>query len=186
MSVPSTLTSITAFLEGTRFDEIRIPVYAERERPTEFRFFAFSIYLRGGDRYLRVTQMDKNQGDQLEMDVVDAVEYDPSLVDDPEVLNATVDVTSQILGESTSFGVVRAACYLNERSDLTAGRVAAVSLTTDRGELMFDPLSPAGVRVFGGQALPDLPAYYAELGIPVTVAHWFPAEGVTDSGAPSE
>jgi hypothetical protein len=160
------LDSVTALLERARFDQILIPMYAERARPTEFRFFAFSVYLRSGDQYLRLTEFD--QGDQLVLTVTDAMEYDPSLVDDPDVINATVDVTSQSLGDHTTFGVVRAAAYLTERSDLAAGRVSALALTTDRGELLFDPLAPAGVRIFGGPEVPDLLPRYAELRIPVS------------------
>ena len=166
MSTAHEWNAIGALFDEARFDELLIPVYAEPQRPTYFRLFAFAVYLRSGDRYLRLTQIAKNQGDQLGMAVVDAIEHDPSLTEEPDITTATVDVTSQYLGDISSFRVLEATAYLNERSDLGAGLVTALSITTDYGKVLFDPLDPLGVRLSGGAVLPDLLTRYAERHIP--------------------
>ncbi|MCY1144903.1 hypothetical protein OWR29_43485 [Actinoplanes sp. Pm04-4] len=136
----------TAFLLAARFDEVLLPAYIDESAPAVVRPFAFSVFLRAGDRWLRLSQVE--QGDQLEIAVVDRVEHDASLVEDPAVTAVTVDLTPQVLGEVDSFRITEARGYLSALSDPAAGRVAGLMLTAEPGgTLLFDPLWGSGIRV---------------------------------------
>jgi hypothetical protein len=136
----------TDFLAAARFDEVVLPAYVDESAPVYVRPFAFTIYLRASDSWLRLAQVD--QGDQLEIALVDRLEHDASLVEDPAVTPVTVDLTSQLLGEVSSFRITEALGHLSVRSDPATGRVAGLTLTAEPGGVLsFDPLWSSGVRV---------------------------------------
>jgi len=170
MTGPDRWAAVTALLGGEAFDQFLIPGYTDHEKKDDFRIFPFSVFLRAGGKYLRLSSVD--QGDQLELDVRDAIDHDPSLVEDDDVTPGVVDLTSLYFGEVETVRCRELVVHLNGRSSLLDGRVKYAELVLDGGQrILFDPLWTFGVRAIPSGS-PDWLDRHAEAGQPLHVERW--------------
>jgi hypothetical protein len=148
-------SDVLAFLETARFVDLLLPGWIDRTGPLPaHRPFTFDACLQAENGLIRFTSVNNNGG--LHVRLVEEIDYDESLRDDPAEELAAASIDAHYLSASNSVRCTALRLFTNNESVPEDGIFRAAEMTFEGAyTVFFDPFWIDGIRLGTGNT-PDL------------------------------
>lgn len=140
------------FGQYSEVTSVMVPGYVDLDaHPEQVKLFPLTVALGDERGYLKFG-IDKATS-QLTVDSSSDIELPEELMDEPSIRPLFVDLGAEYLGDALPVEIVSAALYLDQHSNISAGRLRGIRIDLRGGEeLTLDPFWTPGIRI-GGKSL---------------------------------
>ncbi|MEV6872290.1 hypothetical protein [Amycolatopsis sp. NPDC051128] len=143
---PDEWETVLAFLQEARISDVLLPGWVDRSgRSAVLRPLASTVYLESDSGYLQLSAVNNCGG--LRFRVVEEIEYESYLTEDPDEDLVAASVGTHYLGSRTDVPCVGMRLFVNDESDPERGIYRAAELMFEGAEILFDPFYLDGVRI---------------------------------------